>query len=144
MNADKKLEYIELLDALSEALGDSEGQTPEEIRLELREEGFDIDSAENELLRFRNELSAAARREVLDEAKIKREALNSRKQGIIDKFRGWTRAQIDERLKDLLNKAPDVVVAYRDLETQKDEDVMAILVDLEMAKLMDENEDASS
>lgn len=57
INQHFRIKYLKLLHNLSEAFGESDDQTPEEIRQELREEGFDIDSAEKRLLEFQRELS---------------------------------------------------------------------------------------
>ncbi len=56
-------EDLRLLDKLTEAMGDSEGQTTDEIRQELREDGIDIDQVEATLERYRLELEARAKKE---------------------------------------------------------------------------------
>lgn len=64
------LEYIQTMDKLSEILGDSDGQTPDEIREEFREDGFDIDGAEAEMMEFQKEISAEARTEGIDHKEV--------------------------------------------------------------------------
>jgi len=140
MSTNKKLEYIKLLDKLSETLGDSEGQSPDEIREEFHEEGFDIVSAETKFLKFQEEISMAAKRQVLDEAGKQRDILESKINNIKEKIKGWTKDQIMDRFKDLSTSDPDLVVAYRNLESKKDEDIKEILIDIELAQLMAENE----
>lgn len=140
MSTNKKLEYIKLLDKLSETFGDSEGQSPDEIREELNEEGFDIVSAETEFYKFQQEISMAAKRQVLDEAGKQRNLLESKINNIKEKIKGWTKDQIMDRFKDLSTFDPDLVVAYRDLESKKDEDIKELLIDIEIAQLMAENE----
>ena len=135
MTIDKKLEHIKLLHMLSETFGDSEGQSPDEIREELRGEGFDINIAEAELINFQREISMAAKRQILNIAKINREGLIARQKEIMAKFRNWTREQLEERLKEILSMEPDAAVAYRDLKTKGDEDIKEILVDIELARL---------
>lgn len=135
MATDIKLEHIQLLDMLSETFGESEGQSPDEIRKELREEGLDIDSVESELMYFRQEISMAARSSALDEAKNEREKLLARKKEIMDKIKHWTKEQIRERLEEILKAEPDAAVAYRNLETDKEEDLKTILADIELARL---------
>jgi len=144
MSTDKKYEYIKLLDALSETFGESDEQTPDEIRDELREEGFDIDSVEAELMKFQQEISMAAKRQALDEAKSCREKLVAKQQEIINNIKNWTKEQVLERFKDILSNEPDLVVAYRDLEAKKDEDMKAILVDLELTRLAAEEDENGS
>lgn len=141
MGIDKKLEYIKLLDKLSEALGESEGQSPDEIREELQEEGFDISSTEAGFLKFQQDLSMAAKRQVLDDAEQERTFFESKMQSIKEKIKGWTKDQVLERFKNLSSDDPNLVVAYRDLEGKKDEDIKEILIDIERAQLMAEDED---
>lgn len=140
MNTDKNLEYIKILNALSETFGESEGQSPDDIRTELREEGFDIESAENELIQFQKRISMAARRQVLDEAKYKRENISEIKKQMIDTIKEWSRDQVMERLKNILSTEPEAAIAYRDLNTREDEDMKQILIDLELAKLVAEKD----
>ena len=140
MGTNKKLDYIKLLDKLSETFGDSEGQSPDEIRKELNEEGFDIISAETEFYKFQQEISMAAKRQVLDEAGKQRNILESKINNIKEKIKGWTKDQIMDRFKDLSIADPNLVVAYRDLESKKEEDIKEILIDIELAQLMAENE----
>ena len=45
-----------IVDNLSEALGNSDDQTPDEIREELRDDGVDIDTLEQRLLKYRDGL----------------------------------------------------------------------------------------
>ncbi|MDA3918594.1 MAG: hypothetical protein PF690_16720 [Deltaproteobacteria bacterium] len=140
MSTNKNLEYIKLLDKLSETFGDSEGQSPDEIREELNEEGFDIVSAETEFYKFQQEISMAAKRQVLDVAGKQRNILESKINNIKEKIKGWTKDQIMDRFKDLSIADPNLVVAYRDLESKKEEDIKEILIDIELAQLMAENE----
>ncbi len=147
MSTDKRLEYLKLLDKLSEAFGESDGQSPDEIRNELREEGFDIDSAEAELLKFKQKISKASKMKALDEAKLQRKALATKEKGIIDKIKNWTIEQVIERLKDLSNSEPDLVFAYRDLKIGKEntiEDIKAVIIDVELARLLSEEDEYGS
>ena len=47
---------MSLIDNISEALGNSDGQTPDEIREELRVDGVDIDTLEQRLLKYKDGL----------------------------------------------------------------------------------------
>lgn len=143
MSTDKKLEYIKLLDKLSETLGDCEGQSLDEIREEMQEEGIDVGAAEAEFLRIQQEISRAAKRQALDEAGQQRALLGNKISEIKQKIKSWTKDQIVDRLDGLLETDPELGVAYRDLENKKDEDIKEILIDIEIAQLMkrDEGED---
>jgi 5'-3' exonuclease len=144
MSTDKKLEYIKLLDKLSETFGESEGQSPDEIRAELSEDGFDIDSAEAEMMRFQQDVAMAAKMQTMEEAKRQRENLAAKQKEIMDKIKSWTSEQIIEKIKGITNNEPDLVVAYRDLDREKDgdiEEIKAILIDIELANLLPEEDE---
>ena len=140
MNTDKKLEYINMLDLLSEAFGESEEQSPVEIRKELQDEGLDIDSTEIDLFNFQQEISKTARRKVLDEAKIRRNSYFLKQKEIVDKFSNWTKEQLIDYFKNISNEDQGLILAYRDLKNKKDEDIKAILIDLELSRLPKEDD----
>ena len=139
MKADKKLEYIKMLDIFSEAFGENEAQSPEEIREELRSEGLDIDNVEADLFQFQQEISMKARRLILDEAKSKRDSYLMRMQEIVERVNNWTREQLFERFNNISRGENDLVIAYRDLEDKKDEDIKTILIDIELSMLIPED-----
>lgn len=57
MKKGERKKKIDLLESLVNALGSSEGQTVEEIKQELSEEGIDVDRAINRLKRFQKKIS---------------------------------------------------------------------------------------
>lgn len=146
MSTDKKLEYIKMLDKLSEAFGESEGQTPDEVREELREEGFNIDSTEARLMDFQQKMAMAAVAQPLDEAKKKREKQERKHNEIYERLKSWTNEQIIERIKDLAQKDPNLSIAYREYKSGKAgeiENMRELLTDIMIAESIpeeDENE----
>ena len=86
MNLEEKLRYIKLLDTLSDAMGDNEDQTSDEIRIELHEVGFDIDGAEARLMKFQEEVSMSTKRQALEDARTKREKLQPMGREIAEKW----------------------------------------------------------
>lgn len=60
MNSKEK--YLNILDNLSEALGDSSDQSIEEIKTELEEEGMDVAVILNRLLKIQQTISSRARK----------------------------------------------------------------------------------
>lgn len=144
MSTDKKLEYIKMLDKLSETFGESDGQTPDEVREELREEDFDIDSAEARLIDFQRKMEMAALAQPLDEAKKKREQQESMYRKISEQIKVWTPEQVIERFKELARKDPDLSIAYREYESGKSggiEEMRELLTDIMSAKsIPDEDE----
>ena len=144
MSTDKKLEYIKMLDKLSEAFGESDGQTPDEVRDELREEGFDIDSAEVRLMDFQQKMEMAALAQPLDEAKKAREEQEFKYKEIYELIKSWTTEQIIERIKELAQKDPDLSIAYREYENGKSvgiEDMRELLTDILIAESIPEEDD---
>ena len=130
MSIDKE-KYIKTLDTLTDALGRSEGQTVEDIKNELRDDGIDVDSALIRLKKAQLSISMAAKRSVLDAARDKRLELVRKGREFIGKFSNWSRDQIMARIKEL--SGPKVGLAYRDLDAIGTEEIISILEDLEMA-----------
>ncbi len=129
----EKEKRLKILDTLTDFLGRSEGQTVEEIKEELRDEGVDVDAALARLKNFQQNISMKARRSVLDAAREKR--LESEKKGhtFIGRFKDWPYEQIKERAMELMELAgPDFVCEYRDLEKMDKEQLIAMLEDLEL------------
>ena len=134
MDINKKEKYMAILDSLTDAMGRSEGQSPDEIKEELREEGIDVDSAMDQLKKIQQNISMAAKRHALEGAREKRLEFEKKHYEIIGKFRNWTREQILERIKELIESSGTMVgVAYRDLESKETEDMLSLLEDLEIA-----------
>jgi biotin operon repressor len=134
MDINKKEKHMAILDALTDAMGRSEGQSPEEIKQELREEGIDVDSAMDQLKRIQQNISMAAKRHALKSAREKRLDLEKKHHEIIGKFKNWSRDEILKRIKELIESSGTIVgMAHRDLESSDTEDILSLLEDLEMA-----------
>lgn len=131
MSTDKE-KYLKILDALSDALGRSEGQSTEEIKTELREEGMDVDAAMARLQQAQQNIAMTAKRSVLDVAREKRLELVKKSNEFIGKYRDWPREKILARIQEL--SGPTAGLAYRNLETMGAEDINSVLEDLEMAR----------
>lgn len=141
MSTDKKLEYIKMLDKLSEAFGESEEQTPDEVRDELREEGFDIDSAEARFMEFQRKIEMEALAQPLDDAREERKEQEAKHKKIYARIKSWTDEQIIERIKEHAQKDPDLSIAYREYESGKSggiEDMRELLTDIMIAESVPE------
>lgn len=142
MSIEKKIEYLELLENLSEAFGETDDQTDDDIRNEFIEEDFDISTATDKVIAFQKEISMADRRRALDEAKIAREMSQPATQRIFEYIGSLTLKQVVERIEQLMSLYPgNVAISHRDLETKKEEDLRSLLEDLERARLMSEGDD---
>jgi len=131
MGIDRK-KYLKTLDTLTDALGRSEGQSVDEVKVELRDEGVDVDATLTRLKNVQQHISMVAKRSVLDTAREKRLKLVKKGHEFIGRFSDWTRDQIIERIKEL--SGPEAGLAYRDLEAMGTEEMASILEDLEMAR----------
>ena len=131
MGIDRK-KYLKTLDTLTDALGRSEGQSVDEVKVELRDEGVDVDATLTRLKNVQQHISMMAKRSVLDTAREKRLKLVKKGHEFIGRFSDWTRDQIIERIKEL--SGPEAGLAYRDLEAMGTEEMASILEDLEMAR----------
>jgi len=140
MSIDGK-KQIETLDALTDALGRSEGQSTEEIKKELLEEGVDVEVTLDRLKMFQKNISMEAKRSVLDIAREKRLKLAKRGHKFAGRFKDWTEEAILARIKEL--SGPQFGVAYRDLKSNGIDDLRSILEDLEYTKTLDSEEDLS-
>lgn len=127
-----RTKYLKTLDTLTDALGRSEGQSIDEVKVELRDEGIDVDAALTRLKNVQQHISMVAKRSVLDTAREKRLKLVKKGHEFIGRFSDWTRDQIIERIKEL--SGPEAGLAYRDLEAMGTEEMASILEDLEMAR----------
>jgi DNA-binding MarR family transcriptional regulator len=134
-----KKKQLDVLEALTEALGNSEGQSVEEIREGLRDDGVDVDNVMKRLGSAREAISMAARRSVLETARERRLKLAERGREIIGRFQGWTREQIRSRIEEVGGMKAGF--AYRDLESMGIEEMAALLEDLEMTKARANEED---
>lgn len=135
----KKKKQLDVLEALTEALGNSDGQSVEEIKGELQGDGFDVDTVLNRLKSARESISMAARRSVLENARERRLKLAEHGREIIGRFKGFTREQILARIETLGGR--EAGFAYRDLESMGTEEMAAVLEDLEMTKARAMEED---
>ncbi len=135
MGIDKK----QYLDTLTDALGISDGQSNEEIKEELRSEGIDVDGALGRLKMAQNNISKAAKRSILDTARKKRVKFVEGGHEFIGRFKGWTKAQIIDRIKEI--GGLEAVLAYRHLGAMGTEEIALMLEDLELANACAREED---
>lgn len=135
MKEDERKNKLILLDALTDALGRSEGQSLEEVKEDLKDEGIDVDASVRSLMESVKAISMKAKRSQLDLSKERRLADESKVQSIIGKFAGWTRVQILARIEEIAAEPGlKVLVSHRDLESKSTEDLISLIEDLELAK----------
>jgi hypothetical protein len=141
MGTEDKEKTIAFFDTLTDALGDSEGVSKEEILADLKEEGIDIDASVKRILAMVEHTSQQAKRQQLDIAREKRLALEAKKPIRLGGFIDWTKEQIIEKINELLPvSGPLASVSYRELESKSQEDLAALLEDLIAAKELSEQE----
>ncbi len=137
-NKDKNMIF---LDALTDALGDSEGQTSEEMKEDLRSEGINVEDSINRLMGSVKDISMAAKRQQLEDARENRLRMSDDRSTILDKFAAWPKEQLIERIKEIFDMlGGEVSFAYRELESQSIEDMKSLLEDLELARIRHERE----
>jgi len=139
----KRKSFLEKLDALTDALGRSDGQSPEEIAEELASEGIDLNASIKRLMEAVHKSSKASKRQSLDQAREERLKRDASGSTYFSKFADWTREQLLERLGKILSDRPVAISAsFRDLESRSNKDLASLLEDLEQAKDFS-NEEAS-
>lgn len=129
MGIDRK-KCIRTIDALTDALGRSDGQSPDEIKDELRGEGVDIDATLARLKQAQQSISLAAKRAILERARQERLSWVEKGKILLGKYNGWSREQLVERIHQI--GGPEVQAAFRDLDKMGDKQIAAILEDLEL------------
>ncbi|MFH0812010.1 MAG: hypothetical protein V2A69_04120 [Pseudomonadota bacterium] len=135
MKEDERKKKFILLDALTDALGRSEGQSLEEVKEDLQNEGIDVDASVRSLMESVKVISMTARRSQMDLAREKRIAAESKQQSFIGKYARWTRDQILARIVDITAEPGlKALVSHRDLESKSTEDLISLLEDMELAK----------
>lgn len=137
----KKREHFKILDTLTDALGRSEGESAEEIKEELRNDGIDVDGILTHLKDAQKNISMEAKRSALDRAREKRLNSNQRSFNIIGQFSNWTKEQLIKRISEI--GAAEARFAYRDLENMSPENLASILEDLETINTNNPQEDES-
>lgn len=132
MDINKK-DMLKTLDALTDALGRSDGQSVDEVIDELKEQGIDADTTLKRLKEAQQQISMAAKRSVLNIAREKRHKLDEKGHDFIGKFSDWAKDQIIGRIKELLGSegVSEPSLAFRDLETMGSDELGSILEDLE-------------
>jgi hypothetical protein len=130
-------DVMDILDKLAEALGDSQGQTLEDIKKDIEEEGVDYKAAMKRLRdRLKEELNKL-RRTALDQARNRRIYTATALKDRLAEFAALSREEKLSRLKDLIDggfMAPKV--AYRDFTSADEEDLGSIYEDAELARIM--------
>jgi len=139
MNESKEDKILSFLEGLTESIGRSNGESLEEVIKDLGEDGFDVGASVSRLKEKIQLFSQEARRNQLSVAREKRLSMASETASKFKDFIGLSRDQIIGKIKELC-AMPNVAasVSYRDLELKTEEDLVALLEDLEMAKEMEE------
>jgi hypothetical protein len=145
MNTEGKEKILSFFDALTNALGESEGMSREDIIAELEAEGIEVDASIKRIQMMVEQASQKARRQQLDIAREKRLALEAERPACLAKFLNWTKEQIIEKIIEKISEVTDPktiqpTVSYRELQSKNLEDLAALYDDLITAKEMEEQE----
>jgi len=139
MGTEDKEKIIVFFDTLTDALGDSESVSKEEILADLKEDGIDVDASVKHILAMVEDASQKARRQQLEIARERRLAMESKKPTRPSEFLDWTKEQLIEKINEFLSTgSPIASVSYRELESKCQEDLVALLEDLITTKELDE------
>ncbi|MFC1833646.1 hypothetical protein ACFL2Q_02785 [Thermodesulfobacteriota bacterium] len=134
---DKTNDLMDILDKLAEALGDSDGQSLEEIQKDIEEEGVDYKAVMGRLTESVEVRLNELRRRTLDQARDNRIRTESVLERIRMEFATLSLSEKLARLKDLADTGHlSPSIAYRDLSHENDEDLASIYEDAELARIM--------
>ena len=122
-----------LLETVFDSLGRSDDQNLDEVKSDLQEMGIDADAATQRMMAAMKASYQRAKLKRLDAAREQRLAELGQEAGILERFKDWTREMIIERLEQVFSAHPSQVgFAYRDLDGKDDDDLRALLQDLEI------------
>jgi hypothetical protein len=130
--ADKKSQDLQLIVALVDFLGNSEDQTVDEVKAELKAEGIDVDASIQRLMGTVRRCSSEAKRKQLDIARQERLQREARRPNLRKKIDQLSDEQIHRRFQEIerISKGR-LCVNFRDLQSTSSEDRRGILEDLE-------------
>jgi uncharacterized protein (DUF2461 family) len=105
----------------------------DDIKEELRADGVEPDEALQRLMRVVTQASADSRKSALDRAREKRLKEQDRVKKTIGKFKDWTREQLLDKIRTLSGEhGLQAAASYRELGEQTEDNLRALLEDLEM------------
>lgn len=123
---------------LFESLADSGDMSTDDIKEELRTDGVDPDAALKRLMSAVEQASADSKKSVLDLAREERLRQQANFKKTIDSFKNWSKEQLLTKIKEISLKGSLMPAAsYRELEEQTEENLRALLEDLEMLRKRD-------
>lgn len=118
-----------------ESLADSGDMTTDDIKEELRTGGVDPDAALKRLMTAVEQASADSKKSVLDLARDERLRQQTNIKKTIDSFKNWSKEQLLNKIKEISLQGDTMPAAsYRELEKQTEENLRALLEDLEMLR----------
>ena len=97
MGTKDKDNIISFLDTLTDALGESEELSREDIIVDLKEEGIDVDAEVKRICEMVQYASQEAKRKQLEIARKKRLQMEANKPARLGEFVNWTKDQIIEK-----------------------------------------------
>lgn len=114
-------------------MADSGDMATDDIKEELRTGGVDPDAALKRLMGAVEQASADSKKSVLDLAREARLRQQTNLKKTIDSFKNWSKEQLLSKIKEIsLQEDMMPAASYRELEEQTEENLRALLEDLEM------------
>ena len=141
MSTNKCHENLIFLKDLFESLADSADMSTDDIKEELRTDGIDPDAALKRLMSAVEQASADSKKSVLDLAREERLRQQVSFKKTIDNFKNWSKEQLLAKIKKISLQGGGMPAAsYRGLEEQTEENLRALLEDLEILRKRDSTE----
>lgn len=124
---------IKFIETLTDALGRSDNQSLEEVVIDLKENGIDVDASMKRMLSSLAQASQRVKIMKLDIARDERLKAKENDVRIMDSFTDWSKEMILDRINDIfVNNQGLVGVAYRELVNKDVDDLRSLLQDLEI------------
>ena len=135
MSTNKHHNDLIFLKDLFESLADSGDMSTDDIKEELRTGGIEPDAALKRLMSGVEQASADSKKSVLDLAREERLRQQANFKKTVDSFKNWSKEQLLTKIKEIsLQGGMMPAASYRELEEQTEENLRALLEDLEMLR----------
>jgi hypothetical protein len=130
-------DFMDFLDHLASFLGNSEGQTLEEIKRDVEEMGVDFDGVMKRTKKTVELKLNELKRQTLDQARDERLKKDATFRDRLDQFKGLRGVEKLSRMRDLLEAGGmSPSLAYRGLSRKDDKDLASLSEDAELARII--------
>lgn len=135
MNENEARRKLRFLDEVFGLLADNSEKSVDDLAKELRAEGVDVDATLRRLMGKVDEAALAAKKARLVVARERRLRAEGEAGSFVGRFKHLGKDEVLARLRELMvGPEPGLAVSWRELESRNEDDLRALLEDLELAR----------